>query len=174
MTPRFTPTDHEAGRIFLVDSTGKDDYWYLKRHTQVKHDILSTYLERWASTLSGGRARARVALHYVDGFAGRGKYREGEPGSPLIAMQIGQRLHEYRSGNLNLSCYNVEQDLQHFQSLKREVDTARSQFPSVWVETFYGPFHAPRAQSTACSTYCCRRTGRSRRPTRLEVPLRRC
>ena len=40
-----------------------------------------------------GDAR-RLAFHYVDGFAGRGRYSSEEPGSPLIAMEIGQELYE--------------------------------------------------------------------------------
>src|SRR5215216_6504868 len=59
----------------LVSGSGdKHDYWQLKRNTQVKHDILSTYLLRWGSILSGGDAGTRkLVFHYVDGFAGRGR-----------------------------------------------------------------------------------------------------
>jgi hypothetical protein len=39
----------------LPGSNGNADYWDLKRNTQVKHDILSSYLLRWASILSGGQ-----------------------------------------------------------------------------------------------------------------------
>ncbi len=38
------------------------DYWNLKRNTQVKHDILSDYLKRWASILSGRDAGASVGV----------------------------------------------------------------------------------------------------------------
>ena len=79
----------------MPGSNGNADYWDLKRNTQVTHDILSSYLLRWASILSGARGDARrLAFHYVDGFAGRGRYSSEEPGSPLIAMEIGQELYE--------------------------------------------------------------------------------
>ncbi|HZA46842.1 MAG TPA: three-Cys-motif partner protein TcmP, partial [Rubrobacter sp.] len=87
----------------MPGSNGNADYWDLKRNTQVKHDILSSYLLRWASILSGGQGGARrLAFHYVDGFAGRGRYSGGEPGSPLIAMEIGQEMYEHRGGNVRL------------------------------------------------------------------------
>ncbi len=124
----------------MSGSGGNVDYWDLKRNTQVKHDILSGYLERWASILSGRRTKTHTNLHYVDGFAGRGRYREGEPGSPLIAMEIGQEMHEHRGGSLDLYCYNVEENADNFKSLKREVDAVRSLYSSVEVLNFPGSF----------------------------------
>jgi three-Cys-motif partner protein len=126
----------------LVSGSGdKHDYWQLKRNTQVKHDILSTYLLRWGSILSGGDAGTRkLVFHYVDGFAGRGRYTRGEPGSPLIAMEIGQQLYEHRGGNVQLYCYSVEQDPDNFASLKREVEKARPRFPSVNARYYEGTF----------------------------------
>lgn len=116
------------------------DYWHLKRNTQVKHDILSDYLTRWAAILSGGRSQQRIIFHYVDGFAGKGRYQEGEPGSPLIAMKIGQKLHDHRGGNVVLNCYNVERRPDWFESLEREIDELRSRYPSVGVANFCGLF----------------------------------
>lgn len=125
----------------MPDSSGNADYWDLKRNTQVKHDILSSYLLRWGSILSGGNAGTRKRIfHYVDGFAGRGRYSGGEPGSPLIAMEIGQELYGHREGNVSLNCYNVEQNPANFASLKREVEQARPRYPSVGVEYFHGLF----------------------------------
>jgi three-Cys-motif partner protein len=130
-----------AGGNLLPGSNGNADYWDLKRNTQVKHDILSSYLLRWASILSGGQGGARrLAFHYVDGFAGRGRYSGGEPGSPLIAMEIGQEMYEHRGGNVRLNCYNVEQDPKNFASLEKEVEEARPRYPSVEVSYFQGPF----------------------------------
>jgi len=120
---------------------GNADYWDLKRNTQVKHDLLSDYLKRWASILSGRNAGAQKrTFHYVDGFAGRGRYSKGEPGSPLIAMEIGQELYNYRQGNVALECYHVEQNPEHFASLEREVEAARPLYPSVGIRYFRGPF----------------------------------
>lgn len=125
----------------MATPNGNADYWDLRRNTQVKHDILSNYLLRWASILSGGSTGSRkLNFHYVDGFAGRGRYSGGEPGSPLIAMEIGEDLHRHRRGNVHLNCYNVEQDSENFLSLEKEVEEARPLYPSVGVEYFHGPF----------------------------------
>ena len=125
----------------MPGSSGNADYWDLKRNTQVKHDILSSYLLRWGSILSGSKSGTRkLVFHYVDGFAGRGRYTGGEPGSPLIAMEIGQELYGHRGGNVLLNCCNVEQDPENFASLEGEVEEARPRYPSVKVKYFQGPF----------------------------------
>jgi three-Cys-motif partner protein len=84
--------------------------WRLRRNKQVKHDILSEYLKRFIAVLSGGSRHAGPrTLHYVDSIAGRGRYSEGEPGSPLIAMEIGQELSDFREGGVYLNCYDVSE-----------------------------------------------------------------
>lgn len=56
-------------------------------HTLLKHAILRAYLQRWAlKLLMWGQAGDTV--YFVDGFAGAGQDRQGNPGSPLIAAQI--------------------------------------------------------------------------------------
>lgn len=64
---------------------GKDsdpDKWDYPPHTQAKHAILANYLDAWYPILASTRGR----ILYLDGFAGRGRYRGGEPGSPIIAL----------------------------------------------------------------------------------------
>ena len=58
--------------------------WDAERHTLAKHGILKTYLEAWVAILS--RSPFATELLYVDGFAGPGEYRKGEPGSPIVAL----------------------------------------------------------------------------------------
>jgi three-Cys-motif partner protein len=117
------------------------DYWQLKRNTQIKHDVLYEYLRRWAYILSGRNPKGRrLSLHYVDGFAGRGRYEKGELGSPLIAMEVGQRLNEDRDGLVFLNCYNVERNAANFESLEREVEVAAPLYPSVGFRNFRGLF----------------------------------
>ena len=58
--------------------------WDAEPHTLAKHGILRTYLEAWVAILS--RAPLATELLYVDGFAGPGEYRRGEPGSPIVAL----------------------------------------------------------------------------------------
>ncbi|MGL5826279.1 MAG: three-Cys-motif partner protein TcmP, partial [Nocardioides sp.] len=56
--------------------------WDYPPHTQAKHAILANYLGAWYPILSSTRGR----ILYLDGFAGRGRYQGGEPGSPIIAL----------------------------------------------------------------------------------------
>jgi three-Cys-motif partner protein len=59
--------------------------WPLKRHTLAKHQILRWYLDAWLAILgSGSWAKDDVVL--IDGFAGPGRYRDGEKGSPLLML----------------------------------------------------------------------------------------
>ena len=59
--------------------------WPLEPHTRAKHEILRRYLQAWTPILTRG---GFPEIMYVDGFAGPGRYSEGEAGSPVIALQV--------------------------------------------------------------------------------------
>ena len=58
--------------------------WPKEPHTEAKHYILSEYLKAWFPIL----CRFSDRIIYIDGFAGPGKYEDGEVGSPLIVLDI--------------------------------------------------------------------------------------
>jgi three-Cys-motif partner protein len=58
--------------------------WPLEPHTSGKHKVLREYLSAWFPIL--GSFAGRIA--FIDGFAGPGQYSKGEPGSPLIALDV--------------------------------------------------------------------------------------
>lgn len=58
--------------------------WELDPHTKAKHDILKRYLNAWFPILSTNSHR----IVYVDGFSGPGRYKSGEVGSPVIALNL--------------------------------------------------------------------------------------
>jgi three-Cys-motif partner protein len=60
--------------------------WPIEDHTSAKHELLRRYLGAWFPILVS-RGFVRRVL-FLDGFAGPGIYRGGEPGSPIIAMSI--------------------------------------------------------------------------------------
>ncbi|WP_431908919.1 three-Cys-motif partner protein TcmP [Amycolatopsis thermoflava] len=60
--------------------------WKRAEHTGAKHDIYRRYLKRWFPILLAG-SNAYPSATYAEGFAGPGVYSDGEPGSPIIAMQ---------------------------------------------------------------------------------------
>jgi three-Cys-motif partner protein len=57
--------------------------WPLPDHTAAKHKLLRAYLGGWYPIL----ARWEGQVIYLDAFAGPGVYRNGEPGSPIVALQ---------------------------------------------------------------------------------------
>ena len=65
-------------------STTEPTLWNLEPHTKAKHDILTYYLKAWFPAQSGTPRR----LLYIDGFAGPGEYIGGEPGSPILAIDV--------------------------------------------------------------------------------------
>jgi three-Cys-motif partner protein len=61
-------------------------------NTRIKHEILKRYLKAYLAALS----RTVDAIHYIDGFAGRGTYAESAPGSPILALELlGQQQLPY-------------------------------------------------------------------------------
>ncbi len=64
----------------------QDVPWTIVEHTSAKHDIYRRYLGRWFPILLGGQ-NAYPSGTYAEGFAGPGVYRDGEPGSPIIALR---------------------------------------------------------------------------------------
>lgn len=65
-------------------SPPKSIIWPLDPHTLAKHAILENYLKAWFPILASSQGR----LVYYDGFAGPGRYSEGEDGSPIIALKV--------------------------------------------------------------------------------------
>lgn len=91
------------------------DKWILQEHTKVKHRILQKYLVPWTRILSSGNPR----IHYFDGFAGRGRYEDGEPGSPLLAMDVANRLSD---GFEEFLCTFVEKNPNNYEDLVDAVE----------------------------------------------------
>ena len=60
--------------------------WPMEPRTRAKHEILRRYLQAWFPILAKGNSR----LVYLDGFAGPGRYSNGEEGSPIIALQAAR------------------------------------------------------------------------------------
>lgn len=64
--------------------------WDGAAHTFAKHQILESYLKAWMPLMSHQAHRVgtgETSLLFVDGFAGPGRYDQGEPGSPILAVK---------------------------------------------------------------------------------------
>lgn len=99
----------------------------------------------WSNILGKPLPGQTRTLHYIDCFAASGRYSTNhpsspdQPGSPIIAMEIGQKLHE-RDKDCFLECHFVERDLGTYNMLKWEVEVAGLDFPDVWARPHHGRF----------------------------------
>lgn len=122
--------------------------WIYRRHTQVKHEILADYLDRWVNILGTGQPR----IYYIDGFAGRCEYFVEENGSkilrgsPLVAMEAAQALSRRHTVS-EVICLFIESDPENFESLEQAIETAKKRYPWPTVRPLIrGEFtnHAPQ------------------------------
>ncbi|MGH3808677.1 MAG: three-Cys-motif partner protein TcmP [Pseudonocardiaceae bacterium] len=98
-----------------------DDFekWDYPPHTKAKHDMLASYLDGWYPILS--RWNGRVL--FLDGFAGRGRYKNGAIGSPLIALKhLLNHTYFPRMRHREFVFLFVEANPANFESLRYEVD----------------------------------------------------
>lgn len=114
----------------------------MKGQTEVKHDILEKYLQPWLLKITEISSDVR----YIDGFAGWGRYEDGSPGSPLIAMNVAKDIIEEDVGRIGSKlneflCSFIEADRANFESLEAEVEKALSECPSqIKAEYQHGEF----------------------------------
>ena len=94
--------------------------WEMKEHTEVKHRILRKYLSIWTRILGSTNRE----VQYFDGFAGRGRYKDGEAGSPLLAIDVA----DSHIDQLNMfHCTLNELNSTNFGVLKEEVAKKKQQ-----------------------------------------------
>ena len=102
-----------------------DTVWPLEPHTRAKHSILRRYLHAYYPKLASTQAR----IDFVDGFAGPGVYRGGEPGSPVIALDaLGEHRHLPRMANCKFTFLFIEEKPARFEMLQEIL--GRRQHPS--------------------------------------------
>lgn len=92
-----------------------NDEFFRERHAQAvfKHGILRRYPTVFAAK-TGRRGRPVMLL---DGYAGRGEYEDGSPGSPALLVQTAEQVQDFR----NVSGIYVEQDPTDFANLERVI-----------------------------------------------------
>ena len=90
--------------------------WTLDPHSVGKHDLLREYVPLWLRILGTGYKD----LVLYDGFAGPGKYRGGEEGSPIIMLNAAADYVCRRTG-ARVHCTFVEDRQDRFESLQGQV-----------------------------------------------------
>lgn len=87
--------------------TANDAFFKQRKPVAVfKHKLLVDYLTAWATKLS---VYSNGAVAFLDGYAGTGRYEDGTPGSPLVAMNAAQALRDQQSPKV-LRNFFVESD----------------------------------------------------------------
>lgn len=102
--------------------------WEREPHTAAKHRVLRAYIDGWIPVMARltlkqqERLRGEPRVLLVDGFAGPGRYRGGEPGSPLIMLEA---LLDHRDfgelADVGFRFFFVEQHPERFQALRDEI-----------------------------------------------------
>lgn len=122
---------------------GDDDpkKWIYTEHARVKHEIQHRYLGAWLAIL--GQSMSPLVL--FDGFAGRGRYTGGEPGSPLLFWKRSvEAVEAERPEEVEIKC--VELNKKNFESLETEIE--KLSHPRVSIGARNGYF-AEKALETA-------------------------
>ncbi len=100
------------------------EYWSQYSNLQhTKHALIRHYLNGWFPKLALGPGASK-RLVYIDTHAGRGKYMNGQLGSPLVALSTLLQ-HQSRDRilqNTEVRFYFIEQDEQNAVVLKKELE----------------------------------------------------
>lgn len=87
--------------------------WPLDPHTVAKHEILKLYLQRWFPIVNTFHNR----VIYVDGFCGPGRYKGGEPGSPIIVLDLAANHVKPLTGEIIFRFIDERKDrIEHLES----------------------------------------------------------
>jgi three-Cys-motif partner protein len=101
--------------------------WPIEPHTLTKHRILERYLQGWLPVM----AKTNGRIHFLDGFAGPGRYSGGEIGSPLIALQaLLKHPHFAKANNQREVVFSF------FERDKRRADALRKELTLVSLPTW--------------------------------------
>src|SRR5260221_2026435 len=93
----------------------KEDFFdELHEWSDRKLKLLENYVDPAAKIL-----RSFNQIYYVDGFAGRGKYRDGASGSPIRIAELSQKF-EREQKPYSFKCINVEENAEYFANLEAE------------------------------------------------------
>jgi three-Cys-motif partner protein len=110
--------------------------WEIDPHTLAKHTILRRYWEAWLPIMTTWNNR----VLYIDGFAGPGKYKGGEDGSPLIALKAA-RDHTARPKSEILFVFIEKEGARH-QHLVQTVNEIEPSLPKNFkVHCVHGSFN---------------------------------
>lgn len=107
----------------------KTPVWSLPPQTEAKHTLLREYLKAWFPIL----AKSEDRIGYIDGFAGPGRYKGGEAGSPIVALETLLDHDRFATFKSDFAFKFVESDATRAQLLSDEIrilEASRGGFPA--------------------------------------------
>lgn len=107
--------------------------WEIPPHTLAKHEILKSYLQAWFPILGNFKA-----LTIIDGFCGPGRYAGGEPGSPLIEVEVAKNQIKFVKGSVNF--WFVDENSKRLENLDRELSSIKLP-PNFKINKKHGKFN---------------------------------
>jgi three-Cys-motif partner protein len=114
----------------------KKTIWKLDRHSAAKHYLLRRYLQAWLPIMSSWQGR----LVLIDGFAGPGVYKDGQPGSPIIMLNAFLE-HDARDRiDAELVYVFIEQDKRRAARLESEIEKLGKLPSNVTVQVIAEPY----------------------------------
>jgi three-Cys-motif partner protein len=92
--------------------------WPLQAHTRAKHRLLRGYLDAWFPILGSRPGR----IVFIDAFAGPGRYKSGEPGSPILALNTLLTHQSFERLRCEFVFWFLESDEHRFESLCHAIE----------------------------------------------------
>lgn len=103
----------------MVAKTPVTSIWEIEPHTQAKHDILRKYLNAWIPKITKYNRR----VLFCDGFAGPGVYKNGEDGSPLIAIKTLINHAHFPKINAEIVFLFIEKNRDRLACLEQKINS---------------------------------------------------
>ena len=99
--------------------------WQLEDHTLGKHKVLRNYMDAWLPKM----LQYRRQVLFIDGFAGPGEYRDGEDGSPIIALKslAEHSANKRMRGQINFVF--IEKELDRHKYLEKTIKPFADRLP---------------------------------------------
>jgi three-Cys-motif partner protein len=108
-------------------------------HTAGKHFVLAEYLKAWFAII--GQTTERMV--FIDGFAGPGRYTGGEPGSPIIALNVLRDHASLPRFRAEAGFFFIEERSDRVAALRAELTALTASLPDgVSYEVVEGMFDA--------------------------------
>jgi three-Cys-motif partner protein len=115
----FSLYGHSTIRVHMAP---RQPIWALEPHTKARHELLRHYLGAWFPILSSS---GRQRIVFLDGFAGPGIYKGGEPGSSIIALDVLLGHPHFGRWNTEFVFLFLEPHAQRYASLLERLELRR-------------------------------------------------